>query len=203
MPKISGSNIAEHVVAQEQAMFDAAIRLFSERGVANVTTGDIAGEVGLARTSLYRYFPTKASIVYRWFEMAMAPLIDDAAAITVASMPSSEKLEQWVDLQLNFLADPDNHAMVRASLETDDMPDDIRTAIGKRHRDLYTTLHDILTTKDIPDQTIRSRVLLIAGLLRSLDDLTAQGIPAHLARQEIHRATNAIAWHQPTSDMPE
>ena len=63
MPRITGSNIVEHVAAQEQAVFDAAIGLFTEQGVSNVTTADIATEVGLARTSLYRYFPTKASIV--------------------------------------------------------------------------------------------------------------------------------------------
>ena len=203
MPKITGPNIAEHVAAQEEAVFAAAIRLFAERGVTNVSTGDIANEVGLARTSLYRYFPTKASIVFRWFEMAMIPLIDASIAIAADSTRPSLKLERWFDLQLDFLADPDNHAMIRASLGIDDMPDDIRTAIGRRHRDLYATLHSILDTAKIPDETTRSRVLLIAGLPRHLNDLTNQGIPLRLARRELHRASTAIAWHHSALDTPD
>ena len=59
MPKITGDSIAEHVAAQETAVIGATVALFAERGAVNVTMADIAGEVGLARTSVYRFFPTK------------------------------------------------------------------------------------------------------------------------------------------------
>ena len=67
MPRITAGSVAEHVAQQERAVFDAAIALFTERGYSAVTLGDIAKEVGLARNSLYRYFPTKASILLRWY----------------------------------------------------------------------------------------------------------------------------------------
>ncbi len=193
MPKISGENIAEHVAAQGQAVFDTAIRLFGERGVANVTTGDIASEVGLARTSIYRYFPTKASIVHRWFEEAMPPLVAAATAIADAPLPRAEQLQRWVDLQLDFLVDDNNHAMIQASRDTGDMPDDILTAIGRRHRDLYASLHRIVADEDTPEPATATRVLLIAMLLRDLVDLTTKGIPIAVARAELQRATALIA----------
>ena len=65
MPKITGDSIAEHVAAQEAAVIAATVSLFAERGAGNVTIADIAAEVGLARTSVYRYFPTKGAIVAR------------------------------------------------------------------------------------------------------------------------------------------
>lgn len=194
MPRIRASNIAEHVATQEQAVFTAAVRLFSRDGVANVTAGDIAKEVGLARTSLYRYFPTKASIVHRWFESAVTPLIDAGNAIADAPVSRRERLERWVDLQLDFLADPDNQAMMRAALETDEMPDDIRSAIVARHQDLYRSLRHILAPDvQTPDAVTEARVTIVAGLVRILPDLERRGIPASLARAELQRAAAVIA----------
>lgn len=58
---------ARQLARQEQAVFDAAIALFTDRGYGAVTLADIAAEVGLARNSLYRYFPDKAAILLRWY----------------------------------------------------------------------------------------------------------------------------------------
>ena len=44
---------------------------------------ELAEEVGLARSSLYRYFPTKSAIVHRWFDVAMAPLVADSDRIAL------------------------------------------------------------------------------------------------------------------------
>ena len=68
MPQIKAASVAEHVAEQEQAVFTRAIRLFLERGYENVTLGDIGVGIGLARNSLYRYFPDKAHILLRWFQ---------------------------------------------------------------------------------------------------------------------------------------
>ena len=41
----------------------AALAMFIERGFDNVTVGEIAAEVGMAASTLYRHFPTKEGIV--------------------------------------------------------------------------------------------------------------------------------------------
>lgn len=41
----------------------AALAMFTERGFDNVTVGEIAAEVGMAASTLYRHFPTKEHIV--------------------------------------------------------------------------------------------------------------------------------------------
>jgi AcrR family transcriptional regulator len=151
----------------------------------------------LARTSLYRYFPMKTSILNRWFETAMTPLIDASSLIATSSASRDERLREWVDLQLDFLDVDHNHAMITATREADDMSDEVRARIAERHRDLYTTLHLIVATRDIDtpeiEGTTHVRVLLIAGLLRGAGEFHEQGVAPAIVRREVQRAAALIA----------
>lgn len=194
MPRITGSNIATHVAEQEAAIFSCATRLFAEQGVNRVSMGTIADAVGLARPSLYRYFPTKAAIVLRWFNLVMTPLIETCNHIAEAEQAPSERFDQWIDTQIGFLADPAHQAMIRASLESSEMSDEQRLVIGARHRDLYASLDTILRdqTNAPDDETRRTRLLLIVGLLRNSPELTRGGIAASVAHTELLRAARLI-----------
>lgn len=47
----------------EQAIVDAAMALFAERGFAASTADEIAAAAGIGRRTLFRYFPTKEDIL--------------------------------------------------------------------------------------------------------------------------------------------
>jgi AcrR family transcriptional regulator len=47
---------------REQAILTAAVALASDRGIRNVTLTDIAGEVGLHKSAMLRYFETREQI---------------------------------------------------------------------------------------------------------------------------------------------
>ncbi|HQF96463.1 MAG TPA: TetR/AcrR family transcriptional regulator, partial [Microthrixaceae bacterium] len=117
MPKIAADSVHEHVARQEAAVIEAAIRLFNERGVRNVNLGDIAKEVGLARNSLYRYFPDKGHILAAWFRITIAPLVELCAVIAEADEPPAHRIARWVDAQFDYLTAPDHAAMLMASNE--------------------------------------------------------------------------------------
>ena len=68
MPKIKAAASRNTSPSRSRPSSPRAIRLFLERGYENVTLGDIAVGIGLARNSLYRYFPDKAHILLRWFQ---------------------------------------------------------------------------------------------------------------------------------------
>lgn len=195
MPKITGPNIARHVADQEVAVFQAATSLFAEHGVNNVSMSDIAKAVGLKRPSLYRYFPTKSAIVFRWFEHTMIPLIAASEAIADGDQPRSERFDRWMNEQLSFLSEPGNQAMIRASVETTELTQAQLAEVGARHRDLYATLSTLVTdpAQRADNKTVRTRVLLIAGVLRSYADLRRAPISDRMARLELLRAARLIA----------
>lgn len=194
MPRITGPSIAEHVAAQEAAVVDAARRLFAERGVAAVSLGDIAAEVGLGRTSLYRYFPTKAHILQRWFDLEMEPLIARSREVVAGPGSAGERLRAWLDVQLDFVTDASHVGLMEASAAVGELPPEVLADFGARHRDLYGTLDGIL--REGGARTVeqrRTRSFLVAGLLRSAAELVSAGSGASGVRRELHRAAAAVA----------
>lgn len=172
----------------------AAIRLFTERGVAEVSLADIAREVGLARNSLYRYFPDKAHILAAWFRTTIAPLVAESEAIAASDAPVDLRLARWVDAQLDYLVAPDHAAMLLASTEMDRLPDDVRTERGAGHRELYSSLASIIG-KDLKaarrDTTVVS--LLIAALVRGAAEQIRAGAAPKTVRGELRRCALAAA----------
>lgn len=194
MPRITAATVAEHVAQQEAAVIGAARRLFDARGFQQVSLGDIAAEVGLSRTALYRYFPTKAHLVQGWFDAAMVPLIEASEAAVAGTGSSAARLDRWLVVQLDFLLDDEHAALVSASLQSEDLPDDVREHIGARHRELYATVTPLLSGTASNDATLmRVRTMLIAGLVRSAADVVRAGVARDDVRDELARSARLVA----------
>lgn len=104
MPKIKAPTIAEHVARQERAILDAAGELFASRGLAGTDLSDIAEAVGLARSSLYRYFPDKDHILLAWFGREIPPMVDAGATVLAAAATPSEGVAAWLSHQIDAVA---------------------------------------------------------------------------------------------------
>ncbi|WP_067183652.1 TetR/AcrR family transcriptional regulator [Microtetraspora niveoalba] len=66
-----------------QAIADVAMRLFAERGFEAVTVNEIAQAAGVVKVTLFKYFPTKESLVLHALE-------DEDLAAIVRSRPAGE-----------------------------------------------------------------------------------------------------------------
>ena len=197
MPKISAGSVHEHVARQEAAVIGAAIRLFNERGVRDVSLAEIANEVGLARNSLYRYFPDKAHILAAWFRITIAPLVDLSNAIATSDQPPADRLTQWVDAQFGYLTAPDHAVMLIASNEMTALPDDVRAELGAVHRELYSSLARILRAAFAaqPDRNLEVMTMFIAAVTRSAAEQVRSGVDIDAAKVELRRATLALVDH--------
>lgn len=84
-------------VAQRQAILDAASLLFIEKGFGGTNINDIADAVGMTRTALYYYFPSKESVL----EALTKEVTERASELTKevarrAELPPDEGLRQLI-----------------------------------------------------------------------------------------------------------
>lgn len=193
MPKISAPSVAEHVARQEQRVFDTAIELFMQHGYASVSFGEIAEAVGLARNSLYRYFPSKADILTRWFHRELERRLERSAQILDRDQPAMELIAAWVDDQLDYAARPE-HALMASMGQYEPGPaNEIRSEIFGVHSRLLAPLLPILARAGVADDAVSATGALIGGLILSAARFEAdQGAPNPEIRGRLRRAVRAL-----------
>ena len=87
-PKISFK--AQMLQAREQALIDVVNRLLAEKGFEAMTVDEVAAEVGIAKASLYKHFPSKEDLA----AAAMAHLMSKALAFVEAMPPEQNALNK-------------------------------------------------------------------------------------------------------------
>jgi AcrR family transcriptional regulator len=111
--------------ARKQLIIDAAIRLFSQKSISNVSIRDIAKEAGISPALIYRYFEDRddlfvASFLRKFEEM----LTQFEEELQAADTISPEKVGQKF---VNFLIENDlffrmmTHFMLDTSIKEDSM----------------------------------------------------------------------------------
>ena len=199
MPRITAPTIAEHVARQETAILDAAADLFAERGVVGTEMADIAEAVGIARSSLYRYFPDKDHILLAWFERELDPVIEHCRAIVSGPGDVHRRLRRWLDFQLDFLSAPEHQLAPRVAREVGTVSPEIQRELGAGHARLYRTLSqlvvEVLEASDDPADRRRDAMLLtsmIGGLVQAAGQAVLDGTSTATAKRELRRAVAAV-----------
>ena len=165
MPRIQASTVAEHVAQQEAMVFAAAVRLFTERGYGNVNMGDIAGEVGLARSSLYRYFPDKAHILARWFRVELPVQADRARAVLTGDGTPLERIGSWVTDQLDYARQPEHELIAAFGEIAPNLDEQTRAELADSHRQMMAPLNDTLADAGFVDADDRAALVGLIGAL--------------------------------------
>jgi AcrR family transcriptional regulator len=84
-------------------VIEAAARLFTERGYHETSMEDIARSVGLAKPSLYHYFPGKQEILWGIFKGIL--LTFQQLRLELTHLPPRERLKELIIQQIEFQAD--------------------------------------------------------------------------------------------------
>ncbi|MEJ5253829.1 MAG: helix-turn-helix domain-containing protein [Acidimicrobiales bacterium] len=203
MPRITGPTIAAHVAQQEAAVVRAATELFAERGFAAVTMADIAERVGLARSSLYRYFPDKDHILLAWLRRENAVLVERSRAIAESDAEPQDRLRRWLRLQLDYLQEPDHQLFAAIASSFGDLEPEVLEAVVEEHRRLYATVEPIVADALQVSAGGRSRrdpsliAQLVVGLLRAASEALGRGVPVGRVRRELERAAVAVVEARP------
>ena len=167
MPKIAAENIEEHIRRQTERILDASAELFTQNGYRATDLGKIAASAGLARNSLYRYFASKDHILVGVLQREMAQFIDQTAALAETYPDPAERIDAWLDLQMELAMGP-CHAMIRMLGDMNDASDDLRQEIRSLHvpprKALERAVSELLADRDRNPQVVST---MIASMVQS------------------------------------
>ncbi len=113
-------------------ILDAAEALFAARGFAGVGLREVAGNVGLGKSSLFHHFPSKLSLYVAVLERILTRMDEHLEAAQQRAESTLEKLRQWVDVLVDTLAENPTYAplLLRTLFEGDVVDRDDRAHLN-------------------------------------------------------------------------
>ncbi|WP_329390563.1 TetR/AcrR family transcriptional regulator [Streptomyces sp. NBC_01351] len=107
--------MAEHRSMQRGALLDAARSLLSEGGTEALTFPALAERTGLARSSVYEYFRSRAAVVEELCAVDFPVWAAEIEAAMEAAESPEAKIEAYVRSQLGLVGDRRHRAVVAIS----------------------------------------------------------------------------------------
>jgi len=87
----------EQLIHKERLILDAARKRFAYYGFSKVTMDEIAADCGMAKASLYYYYPNKEQLFERVVTEEQRHFIDDVEGVIGQEIPASRKLCAYVE----------------------------------------------------------------------------------------------------------
>lgn len=115
VPRIRAASVAEHRSMQRGALLDAARSLLSEGGTEALTFPALAERTGLARSSVYEYFRSRAAVVEELCEVDFPVWAAEVESAMEAASTPEGKVEAYVRSQLALVGDQRHRAVVAIS----------------------------------------------------------------------------------------
>ncbi|MHB8295067.1 MAG: TetR/AcrR family transcriptional regulator [Acidimicrobiales bacterium] len=132
MPRIAAASVAEHRANQRRALLLAARELVLERGFSELTFAALAHRTGLARPSIYEYFPTREELAVVLCEQELPRWLEPVEEAVGRARSPWRKIEAYVRSQLDLVARGEHRlAMQLAGVE-----------LGPEARERIHALHD-------------------------------------------------------------
>lgn len=193
MPRIKADTIADHVAQQRAAVLEAAVRLFTTRGYNEVGLADIAAEVGLARSSLYRYVPDKLHLLVEWYRAAVPRTIAAWEEAVAGDDPPAERAKRWARTYLTWAASPEHQLVAPLTDSLGQLDDATRSEILDMHRTMMRVVHRVVADAGIPDDEVPGTVELLTGAtLGAARTEAAVGRPDEALRRRLDTVIDAL-----------
>lgn len=174
---------------RQQAVLDAAARLFAERGFHGVSIDDLGAELGVSGPALYRYFQNKESILAEMLIAISERLLDGARACIAGGQSAECALTDLIGFHVDFaLSEPDLIAVQFRDL--DNVPEPSRRKVRRLQREYVNLWVD--TLQQIHPGTERQRIAASAQAVFGLLNSTPHS--RRLSREEMGNLLSTMAW---------
>ncbi len=142
VPKIRAASVAEHRTMQRNALLDAARALLSEGGGKALTFPALARRTGLARSSVYEYFRSRAQVVEELCAVDFPVWAAEVEAAMRLEATAEGKVEAYVRGQLALVGDQRHRAVV--AISAGELEEGAREKIRAAHGQLVALVVDAL-----------------------------------------------------------
>lgn len=161
MPKINAPSVAEHRAQQWEALIGEATRILLADGPAAVTPRAVGAAVGLARSSVYEYFPSSGDLLAEVAVRAIAEWSAELAGAIAPADPGWPRLEAYVRSTLAMVASGKHEIANR--LEGVSFTDSQVQRFMEHHDALSSPLPAILVELGAPNAELSSA--LVQGIV--------------------------------------
>ncbi|MER6117675.1 TetR/AcrR family transcriptional regulator [Streptomyces sp. A0642] len=151
--------MAEHRTMQRGALLDAARSLLSEGGTEALTFPALAERTGLARSSVYEYFRSRAAVVEELCAVDFPVWAAEVESAMQRAGTPEEKVEAYVRRQLDLVGDRRHRAVV--AISASELDAGAREKIRAAHGGLIAMIVEALG--DLGHEQPRLAAMLLQG----------------------------------------
>jgi AcrR family transcriptional regulator len=189
MPRIRAASVAEHRTMQRRALLDAARALLSEGGTEALTFPALAERTGLARSSVYEYFRSRAAVVEELCAVDFPVWAAEVEAAMQAADTPEAQIEAYVRTQLTLVGDRRHRAVV--AISAGELDAGAREKIRAAHGGLVAMVVAALSDLGHPQPRLTAMLLqgIVDAAVRRIE-LGAAEVP-----EEIVSAAVAMSLH--------
>ena len=169
--KVKFVEVSSVVQDKEHRILDAAQSRFAQYGFSKVTMDEIAEDVGLAKASLYYYYPAKEHVFRAVIRREQEEFLKQTGAILDQPISATEKLARYVTQRVALASQLHNLSALSAKFWQNMRPvfKDLFTAFSQEELHLLTRiLRDGLENNEFsivsPDKTAELLLHILQGL---------------------------------------
>ncbi|MFF3177389.1 TetR/AcrR family transcriptional regulator [Streptomyces sp. NPDC057900] len=177
--------MAEHRTMQRGALLDAARSLLSEGGTEALTFPALAERTGLARSSVYEYFRSRAAVVEELCTVDFPVWAAEVENAMERADTPAEKIEAYVRRQLDLVGDRRHRAVV--AISASELDAGAREKIRAAHGGLIAMIVEALG--DLGHEQPRLAAMLLQGSV----DAAVRRIELSVAEEPAVIADTAVA----------
>ncbi|MFF2850470.1 TetR/AcrR family transcriptional regulator [Streptomyces sp. NPDC058001] len=177
--------MAEHRSMQRGALLDAARSLLSEGGTEALTFPALAERTGLARSSVYEYFRSRAAVVEELCEVDFPVWAAEVEAAMAGAESPEGKIEAYVRQQLALVGDRRHRAVV--AISASELDAGAREKIRAAHGGLVAMIAEAL--RALGHEEPRLAAMLLQGIV----DAAARRVELGAAEEPDAIADAAVA----------
>lgn len=157
VPRIRAATVAEHRAHQRAELLRAAVDVVASCGAAGLTLAAVGERVGLARSSVYKYFTSVDDLVLAAVEEIFDRWRREVAEATAAVDDPLDRVAAFVRRTLSLVAEGEHRLVVIAASVP--LTAERRRAIGEHHRAFMAPLSDALAALEAPDPGMSATLL--------------------------------------------